>query len=129
MGTIGYVVELAKSNRAACKVCKGKIDKDLQAKVMEAGLPAKTVESRAKSWSNPSPTTYDTLLQLNLEDLVRNTGGAAAQRAQRQQQDQRERKISLQRIIPRRLCRFPRKVGGGSITRIDAMPAYFSNAA
>jgi len=54
----------------------GKIDKDLQMKVMEAGLPAKSVESRSKAWKNPSSTTYDTLLQLNLEDLVRNTGGA-----------------------------------------------------
>ena len=57
----------------------GKIDKDLQEKVMEAGLPAKRVESRAKAWSNPSSTTYDTLLQLNLEDLVRNTGGAVTE--------------------------------------------------
>ena len=57
----------------------GKIDEDLQRKVMEAGLPAKTVESRAKSWSNPSSTTYDTLLQLNLEDLVRSTGGAVTE--------------------------------------------------
>jgi len=54
----------------------GKINKDLQMKIMEAGLPAKKVESRAKAWKNPSSTTYDTLLQLNLEDLVRNTGGA-----------------------------------------------------
>lgn len=57
----------------------GKIDKDLQMKVMEAGLPAKKVESRAKAWNNPSSTTYDTLLQLNLEDLVRNTGGAVTE--------------------------------------------------
>mmetsp|Transcript_36187 Transcript_36187/g.66418 ORF Transcript_36187/g.66418 Transcript_36187/m.66418 type:complete len:520 (-) Transcript_36187:31-1590(-) len=54
----------------------GKINKELQLKVMEAGLPAKKVESRAKAWKNPSSTTYDTLLQLNLEDLVRNAGGA-----------------------------------------------------
>jgi salicylate hydroxylase len=57
----------------------GKIDKDLQMKVMEAGLPAKKVESRSKAWKNPSSTTYDTLLQLNLEDLVRNTGGAVTE--------------------------------------------------
>ena len=54
----------------------GKIDKDLQKKVMEAGLPAKRVESRSKAWKNPSSTTYDTLLQLNLEELVKNAGGA-----------------------------------------------------
>lgn len=57
----------------------GKIDEGLQMKVMEAGLPAKKVESRAKAWNNPSSTTYDTLLQLNLEDLVRNTGGAVTE--------------------------------------------------
>ena len=57
----------------------GKIDKDLQTKVMEAGLPAKKIESRAKAWRNPSSTTYDTLLQLNIEDLVRNTGGAVTE--------------------------------------------------
>lgn len=57
----------------------GKIDKHLQTKVMEAGLPAKAVESRAKAWKNPSSSTYDTLLQLNLEDLVRNTGGAVTE--------------------------------------------------
>lgn len=54
----------------------GKINSDLQTKVMEAGLPAKKVESRAKAWKNPSSTAYDTLLQLNLEDLVKNAGGA-----------------------------------------------------
>ena len=52
----------------------GKINRDLQQKVMDAGLPAKKVESRAKAWNNPSSTSYDTLLQLDLENLVRNAG-------------------------------------------------------
>ena len=57
----------------------GKIDKDLQKKVMEAGLPAKSVESRSKAWKNPSSTTYDTLLQLDLEEVVKNAGGAVTE--------------------------------------------------
>lgn len=57
----------------------GKIDRRLQAKVMEAGLPAKSVESRAKRWANPSATAYDTLLRINLDDLVRNAGGAVTE--------------------------------------------------
>ena len=57
----------------------GKISRNLQTKVMEAGLPAKKVESRAKAWKDPSSTTYDTLLQLNLEDLVKNAGGAVTE--------------------------------------------------
>jgi salicylate hydroxylase len=53
----------------------GKINKDLQKKVMEAGLPTKKVQSRAKAWKDPSSTTFDTLLQLDIEDLVKNAGG------------------------------------------------------
>lgn len=54
----------------------GKINKDLQKKVMEAGIPTKKVQSRAKAWKDPSSTTFDTLLQLDIEDLVKNAGGA-----------------------------------------------------
>ena len=48
----------------------GKISKTLQHHVMDAGLPATKVESRAKAWTNPSSTTYETLLQLDLIELV-----------------------------------------------------------
>lgn len=54
----------------------GKINKYLQKKVMEAGIPTKKVQSRAKAWKDPSSTTFDTLLQLDIEDLVKNAGGA-----------------------------------------------------
>lgn len=53
----------------------GKISKDLQRKVMEAALPAIKVQSRAKAWKEPSSTTFDTLLELDLEKIVRNEGG------------------------------------------------------
>eukprot|EP00536_Pseudo-nitzschia_multiseries_P009029 jgi/Psemu1/199754/e_gw1.244.15.1 len=46
---------------------------------MEAALPTKTVESRARAWNNPSPTTYDTLLQLDLDKVVKSTGGAVTE--------------------------------------------------
>eukprot|EP00537_Pseudo-nitzschia_pungens_P004395 CAMPEP_0172361970 /NCGR_PEP_ID=MMETSP1060-20121228/5711_1 /TAXON_ID=37318 /ORGANISM="Pseudo-nitzschia pungens, Strain cf. cingulata" /LENGTH=517 /DNA_ID=CAMNT_0013084383 /DNA_START=31 /DNA_END=1584 /DNA_ORIENTATION=+ len=57
----------------------GKINRDLQAKVMQAGLPTKTVQSRARAWKDPSSTTYDTLLQLDLDNLIRTTGGAVTE--------------------------------------------------
>lgn len=52
----------------------GKINMDLQRAVMEAGLPARKIESRTKAWKDPSSTSFDTLLQLNLEDVIRKGG-------------------------------------------------------
>ncbi|CAB9496914.1 Salicylate hydroxylase [Seminavis robusta] len=54
----------------------GMINKDLQKAVMDAGLPQRQVESRTKSWENPSPSTYSTLLKFDLDDVVRKAGGA-----------------------------------------------------
>jgi hypothetical protein len=61
-------------------VAIGMFNKSLQKAVMEAGLPLKEVESRAKAWQDPSPSTYSTLLKLDLDKVVRNSGdeGSAA---------------------------------------------------
>lgn len=56
-------------------VAIGMFNKSLQKEVMEAGIPLKEVEGRAKAWQDPSPSTYSTLLKLDLEKIVRNTGG------------------------------------------------------
>ena len=56
----------------------GMFNKSLQKAIMEAGIPMKEVESRAKAWQDPSPSTYSTLLKLDLDKLVRNAGGEAS---------------------------------------------------
>jgi hypothetical protein len=55
-------------------VAIGLFNKDLQEAVMEAGLPLTKIESRAKAWENTSPSTYSTLLKLDLEKIVRDAG-------------------------------------------------------
>lgn len=53
----------------------GKFNKKLQQAIMEAGLPLARIESRTKAWKDPSPTNYDTLFQVDIDDLVRKAGG------------------------------------------------------
>ena len=53
----------------------GEIDKDLQQAVMDAGIPQVGIESRTKAWDEPSSTNFDTLLKLDLLQLIRNAGG------------------------------------------------------
>ena len=53
----------------------GEIDKDLQQSVMDAGMPQVGIESRTKAWDEPSSTNFETLLKLDLLQLIRNAGG------------------------------------------------------
>lgn len=52
----------------------GNINKELQAAVMEAGMPQVEIESRTKAWDNPSSTNFDTLLQIDIPKTIRNAG-------------------------------------------------------
>lgn len=60
----------------------GQINTTVQRAVMDAGLPAVGVRSRAKAWSNSSSNSHDkpfeTLLELDLLSTVRRAGGAVA---------------------------------------------------
>jgi salicylate hydroxylase len=55
----------------------GKINPAVMHAVMAAGMPAKQVRSRAKSWSE-NATPFETLLELDLAKTVRAAGGAAS---------------------------------------------------
>jgi hypothetical protein len=55
----------------------GKINPAVMHAVMEAGMPAKQVRSRSKSWSE-NATPFETLLELDLAKTIRAAGGGAA---------------------------------------------------
>jgi salicylate hydroxylase len=55
----------------------GKINPAVMHAVMEAGMPAKQVRSRSKSWSEGA-SPFETLLELDLAKTVRSAGGGAA---------------------------------------------------
>lgn len=52
-----------------------KINPKVQRAVADAGLPMKAVRTRTRPWSKESEVEYDTLLELNLEETVRQEGG------------------------------------------------------
>lgn len=54
-----------------------KINPQVQRAVADAGLPMKAIRTRTRPWRRreASEAQYDTLLELNLEDTVRQEGG------------------------------------------------------
>jgi hypothetical protein len=52
-----------------------KINPQVQRAVADAGLPMKAVKTRTRPWRDADEANYDTLLELNLEDTVRQEGG------------------------------------------------------
>lgn len=54
------------------------IDPNVQQAVINAGLFQGTVRSRAKAWSSSTSSSFDTLLELSLKDVIRKAGGAAS---------------------------------------------------
>ena len=51
-----------------------KINPQLQSVVAQASLPLKSIRSRAKPWFD-TKKPYSTLLELNVEEAIRQTGG------------------------------------------------------
>ena len=54
-------------------VALGKINRQVQRAVIDAGLPVSQIKSRSKPWSSSKP--YEDLLQLDLGDIVKRAGG------------------------------------------------------
>lgn len=53
-----------------------KINPTVMRAVADAGLPMKAIRSRTRPWNEESdPGDYDTLLEFNLEETVRQEGG------------------------------------------------------
>ncbi len=52
-----------------------KINDNLYRKVVGAALPLKTIRSRTKPWFGNGNGDYATLLELNLEEIIKQTGG------------------------------------------------------
>lgn len=59
-----------------------RINPDLHGKVVRAALPLKDIRSRAKPWFQSGGTSgnpFSTLLEINLESAIKNTGGDVAE--------------------------------------------------
>lgn len=54
-----------------------KINPKVQRAVADASLPVKAIRTRTRPWKEAGGADYDTLLELNLEETVRQEGGKA----------------------------------------------------